>query len=200
MVSLITSSTHGGYCKVPADTDCRCQASGWMWLSMTGCPPTVAGSYISIQKTTTSFGVLCWRKPMPSKSLDAFGLNWPWPLPDSFWCASSWLSSECTECSCITVARLHGSYEALKGGSSAEAMEDFTGGLVEWIDLRKAPENLLLSMLKGDKLHSLMGCSLYVSRRNENYFNIYLPTTSDAVPICLSVHSSITMSCLVSVG
>lgn len=60
--------------------------------------------------------------------------------------------------------RLVGSYEALKGGSQAEAMEDFTGGLTERFDLNKAPKNLLTIMLKGADRGSLMGCALDVSR------------------------------------
>lgn len=56
--------------------------------------------------------------------------------------------------------RLHGSYEALKGGSQAEAMEDFTGGLTERFDLTKPPSNLLDIMLKGVEKGSLMGCAL----------------------------------------
>jgi len=59
--------------------------------------------------------------------------------------------------------RLHGSYEALKGGSQAEAMEDFTGGLTERFDLNKPPANLLSIMLKGIEKGSLMGCALDVS-------------------------------------
>ncbi|XP_067942211.1 calpain-9-like isoform X1 [Watersipora subatra] len=57
-------------------------------------------------------------------------------------------------------AKLHGSYEALKGGSQAEAMEDFTGGLTERFDLNNPPKNLLNIMLKGFQMGSLMGCAL----------------------------------------
>ena len=64
---------------------------------------------------------------------------------------------------CSNDCRLHGSYEALKGGSQAEAMEDFTGGLTERFDLKKAPANLLQIMLKGFERGSLMGCALDVS-------------------------------------
>jgi len=58
-------------------------------------------------------------------------------------------------------AKLHGSYEALKGGSTCEAMVDFTGGCSEVFDLRgKQPEDLFTVMLKGYKRRSLTGCSI----------------------------------------
>ena len=38
-------------------------------------------------------------------------------------------------------AKLHGSYEHLSGGFFSEAMVDFTGGVPEFIDLRKYAEN-----------------------------------------------------------
>ena len=52
--------------------------------------------------------------------------------------------------------RLNGSYEALKGGQSSEALEDFTGGLCLTVVLANAPKNLFNLMLKSSKFKSLM--------------------------------------------
>ena len=46
-------------------------------------------------------------------------------------------------------AKLHGSYEALKGGSTCEAMVDFTGGCSEvWGLTDKVPKDLFTVLLK----------------------------------------------------
>lgn len=58
-------------------------------------------------------------------------------------------------------AKLHGSYESLKGGTSLEAMVDFTGGCTEMYPLHgKAPRDLFNMLLKGFQRCSLKGCSI----------------------------------------
>lgn len=57
-------------------------------------------------------------------------------------------------------AKLLGSYEALKGGSTCEAHQDFTGGITEMYNLREAPENLFQVLEKAFERNSLVGCSI----------------------------------------
>ena len=58
--------------------------------------------------------------------------------------------------------RLYGGYEALKGGKSAEAMTDFTGGVVESYDLRKNIPDLFDRIMRFSRRSSLMSCSIEV--------------------------------------
>lgn len=62
-------------------------------------------------------------------------------------------------------AKLQGSYEALKGGQTIEAMEDFTGGLGEDFDFKKIKseaerEEIWKVIEKGLRRGDLMGCSI----------------------------------------
>ncbi|XP_026634424.1 calpain-9 [Microtus ochrogaster] len=65
-------------------------------------------------------------------------------------------------------AKLNGSYEALKGGSTMEAMEDFTGGVAETFQMREAPEDFYDILEKALKRGSLLGCSIDILAASES--------------------------------
>ena len=59
----------------------------------------------------------------------------------------------------VSIDRLHGSYETLKGGNTIEAMEDFTGGVSEIYDIAQLSEevDLFETMYRAHRKGSLMG-------------------------------------------
>ena len=50
----------------------------------------------------------------------------------------------------------------MKGGTTTEAMVDFTGGCTEIYDLKSddCPKDLMTIVLKAYQRHSMMGCSI----------------------------------------
>lgn len=57
-------------------------------------------------------------------------------------------------------AKLYGSYEAISGGLTTEALEDLIGGVALTYELDNPPKNLFTRIEKGFERGSLMGCSI----------------------------------------
>ncbi|KAJ8366095.1 hypothetical protein SKAU_G00149260 [Synaphobranchus kaupii] len=60
-------------------------------------------------------------------------------------------------------AKVNGCYEALSGGSTTEGFEDFTGGIAETYELRKAPSNFFQILRKALNSGALLGCSIDIT-------------------------------------
>ena len=67
-------------------------------------------------------------------------------------------------CKFTFVLRLNGCYETLAGGLSSEAMEDFSGGVVERFNFREElPDNMFNILLKARQRGAMLGASIDVS-------------------------------------
>ena len=58
--------------------------------------------------------------------------------------------------------RVCGSYEAMGLGRISEALQDFTGGVIEMINLQNPPPDVYKVLHKAHERHSLMGASIEV--------------------------------------
>ena len=67
-------------------------------------------------------------------------------------------------------AKLHGSYEALRGGTTSEALVDFSGGCAEHYDLKEEdPKEIYELMMKAFEKSSMMACSMEPNPRLQSY-------------------------------
>ncbi|XP_035029078.2 calpain-2 catalytic subunit [Hippoglossus stenolepis] len=65
-------------------------------------------------------------------------------------------------------AKMNGCYEALSGGSTIEGFEDFTGGIAESHDLKKADPHLFKIIKKALDRGSLLGCSIDITSSSDS--------------------------------
>ncbi len=55
--------------------------------------------------------------------------------------------------------RLHGSYEAIEGGQTMDALVDLTGGLAERYELKGADPNMYRHLRRAHKSRAFIACS-----------------------------------------
>lgn len=127
--------------------------SGWMWWLMTACLREMESCCLFTQQRVQSFGARCWRRPTPSME------EWNFWIP---FCLFQYLFSWSSHSWTPFPFRINGCYEALSGGSTTEGFEDFTGGIAESHDLRKADPRLFKIIKKALDRGSLLGCSIDV--------------------------------------
>ena len=63
--------------------------------------------------------------------------------------------------------RLRGSYDALDGGLTQDALVDMTGGISEVINIenkREVPDNLYDMLMKSFSMKSMLGACIFVSK------------------------------------
>lgn len=66
---------------------------------------------------------------------------------------------------CAICFRLHGSYEAIEGGQTMDALVDLTGGLAERYEIKGVDPALYKLILSANKAGSFIACSrkVYIS-------------------------------------
>ena len=100
--------------------------------------------------------------------------------------------------------RLNGSYEALKGGQSSEALEDFTGGMSLSVPMSNPPKNLGQLMQKASKFKSLMCAAIDAKNASEVEAKMsnglvkgHAYTISNVA--CVSTLGAATLECLIDI-
>lgn len=66
-------------------------------------------------------------------------------------------------------AKLHGSYSALKGGTTCEAMVDFSGGCSEQYELKATRQSVFDVMMKGYKRQLLLYNATFTATMEAGY-------------------------------